>query len=158
VELVGHSLGGGLASAAALVSGRPATTFNAAGLHASTRRSLSGDGRPLHDGVEITAYHMKGEALTSLQRNMPIPEALGTSVSVPASGAPDVVEALARVPTLGLLPVGARAVRKVHRHTMAPMIGSLEAAARTLQHKDGAQPRQPAEDPHPPERRGLSDS
>jgi len=131
VQLVGHSLGGGLASAAALTSGKPATTFDAAGLHSSTRRSLSGDGKSLHNGVEITAYHMKGEALTSLQRNTPIPEALGRSVSVPDSAAPKVVEVLARVPTLGLLSLGARAVRKVHRHSMAPMISSLEAAAKT---------------------------
>lgn len=131
VQLVGHSLGGGLASVAALTSGKAATTFDAAGLHASTRRALSADGRSLHNGVDITAYHMKGEALTSLQRNTPIPEALGRSVSVPAASGPKVVEVLARVPTLGLLPLGARAIRKVHRHSMAPMISSLEAAAQT---------------------------
>src|SRR5699024_10737580 len=33
VEIVGHSLGGGTASAAAQASGKKATTYNAAGLH-----------------------------------------------------------------------------------------------------------------------------
>jgi hypothetical protein len=87
VQLVGHSLGGGLASAAALVSGHSATTFDAAGLNNDQRRRMSEDGAHLHPGVEVTAFHMKSELLTSVQRNSSLPEAFGTSVSVPhASG------------------------------------------------------------------------
>jgi putative lipase involved disintegration of autophagic bodies len=36
VEIVGHSLGGGMASATSRASGLPATTFNSAGLSPNT--------------------------------------------------------------------------------------------------------------------------
>jgi len=42
--VTGHSLGGGLASAAAVVAGAPADTFNAAGLNARTLLSPEGSG------------------------------------------------------------------------------------------------------------------
>lgn len=57
----GHSLGGGLASAAARSSGRPATTFNAAGLHPDTvKNGMSGQ--------PIDAVYVRGEALTGVQQ------------------------------------------------------------------------------------------
>lgn len=69
VTITGHSLGGGLASAAAIASGRPATTFNAAGLSDATIR----DARAIHrnSGVTTTdsvrAYYVRGEILSALQ-------------------------------------------------------------------------------------------
>lgn len=69
VTLTGHSLGGGLASAAALASGRDATTFNAAGLSATTIRqaetvrSAAGIGR----AGEISAFYVRGEILSAVQ-------------------------------------------------------------------------------------------
>lgn len=67
--LTGHSLGGGLASAAAIVSGREADTFNAAGLHPNTigralqiNRSLGGVGPG-----RVDAYHVRGEVLSGVQ-------------------------------------------------------------------------------------------
>lgn len=69
VEFTGHSLGGGLASAAAVASGRPADTFNAAGLHDNTlaaadaiREQTDARGRPV-----IDAWHVEGEALGLIQ-------------------------------------------------------------------------------------------
>src|SRR5690606_29140056 len=47
----GHSLGGGLASAAAVVAGIPADTFNAAGLHLDTLYERDGNGNPIPDGM-----------------------------------------------------------------------------------------------------------
>ena len=69
VTMTGHSLGGGLASAAALASGRNAQTFNAAGLsdatinQANTIRQTAGAGGP----GDIRAYYVRGEILSLLQ-------------------------------------------------------------------------------------------
>jgi pimeloyl-ACP methyl ester carboxylesterase len=79
VKFVGHSLGGGLASAAAHATGQPATTFNAAGLHLFNRNWFS--------SPPIDAVRVNGEILTGLQssvRRLPlvIPEARGTPYSI----------------------------------------------------------------------------
>tara|TARA_Y100001963_G_scaffold159672_1_gene264526 strand:- start:1953 stop:2858 length:906 start_codon:yes stop_codon:yes gene_type:complete len=74
LHLTGHSLGGGLASAAAILTNTYATTFNAARVNPSTigryGGSMSGANRL------ISAYYVKGEILNSLQsatgRRIPI--------------------------------------------------------------------------------------
>jgi hypothetical protein len=68
-EIAGHSLGGGLASAASAVTGIPATTLNAAGLHADTaRRYAERNGLAVFDtNRTVTAYQVKGEILTDVQ-------------------------------------------------------------------------------------------
>jgi Protein of unknown function (DUF2974) len=63
VSFTGHSLGGGLASAAAGVTGRPATTFNAAGLNADTVSNYP----PTSPNVD--AYYVPGEVLSGVQDN-----------------------------------------------------------------------------------------
>ena len=69
VTLTGHSLGGGLASAAALAAELDAVTFNAAGLSQTTL----GDARVIaaRDGQvttpDISAYYVRGEVLSALQ-------------------------------------------------------------------------------------------
>lgn len=68
VRFTGHSLGGGMASAAARVTGKPATTFNAAGLHPDTIKMCTVPGQP------IDAVYVRGEVLTSVQQ-MGLPEA-----------------------------------------------------------------------------------
>ena len=69
VTITGHSLGGGLASAAAMASERDATTFNAAGLSETTldeaNRIAGKDGRV--DVPDISAFYVRGEVLSSLQ-------------------------------------------------------------------------------------------
>ncbi|AML60122.1 Phospholipase A1 [Serratia rubidaea] len=65
VSIAGHSLGGGLASAAAVASGKPAWTFNAAGLNAGTVEKYGGSA--IGDGSKIAAYRVHGEVLTKLQ-------------------------------------------------------------------------------------------
>ncbi|HDJ1437906.1 TPA: DUF2974 domain-containing protein [Serratia rubidaea] len=65
VSIAGHSLGGGLASAAAIASGKPAWTFNAAGLNAGTVEKYGG--MAIGDGSKIAAYRVQGEVLTRLQ-------------------------------------------------------------------------------------------
>ncbi|RUL61606.1 hypothetical protein EKH79_18435 [Dyella dinghuensis] len=65
VDFAGHSLAGGMASAAAAVTGYSATTFNAAGLHPLTaKRFCDQNNIPLYDASQhVTAYQVKGELL-----------------------------------------------------------------------------------------------
>jgi len=68
VSITGHSLGGGLASAAGLASGRDTITFNAAGLHDSTiGRAREIAGAAGQADPNVTAYRVKGEILTFVQ-------------------------------------------------------------------------------------------
>ena len=71
---VGHSLGGGLASAAAHATGGPAITFNAAGLHSR----YMGPHSP-----SIRAHYIRGDILSFAQRNPALPSAAGTRISHP---------------------------------------------------------------------------
>jgi pimeloyl-ACP methyl ester carboxylesterase len=71
VLFVGHSLGGGIASAAAYATGGRAITFNAAGLHSSYRVGSPG---------AIRAHYVRGEILTTLQRWTPLPNAVGRPI------------------------------------------------------------------------------
>lgn len=66
----GHSLGGGLASAAARTTGNPATTFNAAGLHENTVKNPSSSA--------IDAVYVKGEMLRTLQMTPGVTQAAAT--------------------------------------------------------------------------------
>lgn len=65
IDIVGHSLGGGLASAAGMASGEATWTFNAAGLNSGTVTKYGG--QLIGDGSAITAYRVNGEVLTKLQ-------------------------------------------------------------------------------------------
>ncbi len=67
VRFVGHSLGGGLASAAQGGSGgKEASTYNAAGLHNKTVENYAGQGMST-DPAKIKAIRVKGEVLTRTQ-------------------------------------------------------------------------------------------
>ena len=63
LTFVGHSLGGGLASANSLSTGRDAITFNAAGLSNATKKNLN-----LNSRGTIDAYVVSGEALNIVQQ------------------------------------------------------------------------------------------
>ncbi|WP_165832236.1 DUF2974 domain-containing protein [Caulobacter radicis] len=64
VTLTGHSLGGGLASAAAVASGLPADTFNAAGLHEDTLDAARAGGAA---APQVDAYYLDGDPLSRVQ-------------------------------------------------------------------------------------------
>lgn len=68
-EITGHSLGGGIASAAGAVTGVQTTTFNAAGLHPNTAaRYVEENGGAVHDlRATITAFQVNGDVLTDSQ-------------------------------------------------------------------------------------------
>jgi len=79
VVFAGHSLGGGLASAAAYATGASAVTFNAAGLHSNYRTGAHGG---------IRAHYVRGDILTTFQQWTPFPNAAGTPVSHSGQGGP----------------------------------------------------------------------
>lgn len=93
VTFTGHSLGGGLAAAAAMATGQPAVTFDAAGVHETTAAraaEIRGDGSTMAsvmaetgDG-QIRTYAMETDILTNAQENSPIaglaPDAPGTQI------------------------------------------------------------------------------
>ena len=70
VNITGHSLGGGLASCAAIAGGRQADTFNAAGLSDRTLReanAISATSGRGGTGALVQAYRVHGEILTFMQ-------------------------------------------------------------------------------------------
>lgn len=71
-EIAGHSLGGGMASAASAVTGARATTFNAAGLHPDTPARFAKDnGLPTFNPEQsVHTYQTSGEVLNDVQNGM----------------------------------------------------------------------------------------
>lgn len=68
-ELTGHSLSGGMAAAAAAVTGNRATTWNAAGLNPETARRFGEQNHlPIYNNEQlkplVTAYQVQGELLS----------------------------------------------------------------------------------------------
>jgi hypothetical protein len=96
----GHSLGGGLASYAALQTGRPAVTFNAAGLHDLTLGSTPGtfgpddpdEARQRAANGLVRSYHVANEPLSSAQEGSGIdgydflPDAVGHRIELSEPG------------------------------------------------------------------------
>jgi hypothetical protein len=92
-EVTGHSLGGGLASAAAAVTGAKGITFNAAGLNPETVGAVDGAALNSQLKTQLTNYHVDGEVLTTLQTHTPgLPEAAGTPAPLPAQAGDDMVK------------------------------------------------------------------
>lgn len=90
VVITGHSLGGGLAAAAAVSTDTPAVTFNASGVHDKTLSRIGLDpdaaAREAENGL-IRRYAVKNEFLTELQERTPImrglmPDALGHKIEL----------------------------------------------------------------------------
>lgn len=70
VQFTGHSLGGGLATAAALVTGAPAVVSNPAGVHPDTVADFLAERNlapPADADADITTYVVDGDILTGLQ-------------------------------------------------------------------------------------------
>ncbi len=143
VKFVGHSLGGGLASAAAHSTGLPASTFNAAGLHVFNRSWFN--------APPIDAVRVNGEILTGVQDSMryvPIlaPEAAGTPY--PIDPAPGTASAYTRadlgwldalIPVMGAAKYAKAALmRSVDLHLMSSVNPALQAQHDKLAQKAAA--------------------
>ncbi|WNY82924.1 phospholipase [Cronobacter dublinensis] len=96
IDIAGHSLGGGLASATSMASGQDGWTFNAAGLHSSTVEKYGGSVLGSTDNIQ--AYRVEGELLTKVQEvnfwedlksmeGLPVPTLLKEGVSAFAPNA-----------------------------------------------------------------------
>jgi hypothetical protein len=82
LQFTGHSLGGGLAAAAATAAGVKAITFNAAGVHANTLKKY---GKVCEDALPLVInYFIPGELLTFLQTKTLMPDAIGIQKELPA--------------------------------------------------------------------------
>lgn len=89
--ITGHSLGGGLAAAAAVATDTPAVTFNASGVHDKTLERVGLDPDAVkHEAGQglIRRYAVQNEILTELQENKPIirhlmPDAVGHKIELP---------------------------------------------------------------------------
>jgi Protein of unknown function (DUF2974) len=129
VRVTGHSLGGGLASAAALAGGRDAATFNAAGLsdatiaRANTIRTDAGIGR----AVEVQAFYVRGEVLSAIQDggDRVIGAIFGGATGAAIVNAPEAYGT--RIPLMAVRPQGTPwyADNPVARHGMDWVLSSL---------------------------------
>ncbi|MEN1961267.1 hypothetical protein WCE41_13220 [Luteimonas sp. MJ246] len=83
VAFTGHSLGGGLASAASLATGVPGVTFNASGLSDQTLESLGFNPNAVRedaaDSGQLRRYIVNGDPLNAAQQDLPIIPILGMS-------------------------------------------------------------------------------
>lgn len=86
VQFTGHSLGGSLASIASLATGRPATTFNAAGVGDSNYLLAMAAGGKGKSQEQITNFHSGNDAVTMFQAVPdPVHPAAGAQVEVPSN-------------------------------------------------------------------------
>ncbi|MCL1635809.1 hypothetical protein M2650_14360 [Luteimonas sp. SX5] len=98
VVFTGHSLGGGLASAAALATGGAGVTFNAAGLSDDTLSDLGFSPNAARENVadsgQVRRYIVETDPLNTVQQDVPFlngtPDAVGTElrVALPAGMTP----------------------------------------------------------------------
>lgn len=76
VAFTGHSLGGGLASAASLATGIPGVTFNASGLSDQTLESLGFNPNAVRehaaDSGQLRRYIVNGDPLNGAQQDVPL--------------------------------------------------------------------------------------
>jgi len=132
VQLVGHSLGGGMASSASVATGAPATTYNAAGVHPNTIANF----KDKLNNAPIDAYYIKGDILSGIQDHSfgAMPEAIGKRLPMSpaksfafsdASGA-----ALAAALSFGPIGVigGTAAARGIRLHSMESVDAALANA------------------------------
>ncbi|ENM5763206.1 PAAR domain-containing protein [Vibrio mimicus] len=107
IEIAGHSLGGGLSSAASKAGDFPATTFNSAGLHKKTVARYGIPEVTQGSNDNITRYRIDGELLTFLQEDIPLvshltPSAIGNTTHTLPKPKSLTVEAVGATAALGL--------------------------------------------------------
>lgn len=134
IEIVGHSLGGGVASIIGLSTGLPTYTYNAAGVSNSTLSEMGLLEKKQAGDYDITAYHTANDIVTGLQTltmqdyigasavgnpvNIGIVSDVSTQVGAAITGA--VVGAVVFGP--GGAVDGALAGWQVQGHFMAPIV------------------------------------
>jgi hypothetical protein len=124
VQIVGHSLGGGLASAAQGASGLTTSTYNAAGLHPDTVPDYIGKGAAAQ-ADKIKALRVAGEVLTKTQEqgwmSGLMRDAVGVKSDLPPATSPEAFKALQQA---GKLSAGEDYA--TYLHGMDEVIGAME--------------------------------
>lgn len=113
VVITGHSLGGGLATAAAAATGIDAVVFNPAGVNDKTLKREGLDPDQVQKRAasgQIRNYIVDGEILNAVQTFLPIPKPIGQRVALPDPSPMN--------PMLKWLP-GANVVHAGNLHAMA---------------------------------------
>lgn len=125
VDISGHSLGGGMASAAAMASGKSTWTFNAAGLNADTVEKYGGT--VMGNASNIQAYRVDGELLTKVQEINLWEDAQGVNFNTPALLVKETISALSpdAIGTKHTLPGGTGSL--VDKHGFDQAIRCIEA-------------------------------
>ncbi|PID63274.1 MAG: hypothetical protein CSB44_02255 [Gammaproteobacteria bacterium] len=122
----GHSLGGGLATTAALSTSGHATVFNSASLHPDTAAQLEIS----RDGAEqqVVNYHVKGEVVTELQDNGRVPGSFLRPLLPFTITAVDIITVANPAPgqRVEIEPVSIINPSGIKRHYMASVLDSLE--------------------------------
>lgn len=80
LKITGHSLGGGLATLAAAITNKSATTFNSAGVHRNTLKRYMIDHLEFKESAEqgqVIRTVVKGEILNAIQDHTPLPNSIG---------------------------------------------------------------------------------
>ncbi|WP_394824845.1 hypothetical protein [Pendulispora albinea] len=91
IVFTGHSLGGDLASQAAIVGGAPAVTFNAKGTDPRLALSVAkiSPSEYKSRANDVRGYVVKGEILNGMQDHSPLPGNLGHRVELAPTGGPN---------------------------------------------------------------------
>ncbi|OTA14746.1 phospholipase A [Xenorhabdus vietnamensis] len=85
VIFTGHSLGGGLATVAALATGKPAVIYNSAGVSDATLKHmgiLPEVARELAGSGLIRHYTVQHDWLDNLQKTLPVPQPMGSTIGL----------------------------------------------------------------------------
>ncbi|REF27512.1 hypothetical protein BDD26_2300 [Xenorhabdus cabanillasii] len=83
VIFTGHSMGGGLASMAALTAGKPAVIFNSAGVSDWTLKRMGWSpevAREMAENGLIRNYIVENDWLHNLQKRLPLPQPMGNQI------------------------------------------------------------------------------
>jgi uncharacterized Zn-binding protein involved in type VI secretion len=125
-RFVGHSLGGGMASAAARSSGLPATTFNAAGLRSNTVSNALPS--------EIDGVYLDGEILRASQEIPGMPRTAETRAWRLPPDEPEMSEGIRQAYERdGILAAGKyAAMRSVNLHLMDEVIPAIHLKQRSI--------------------------
>jgi hypothetical protein len=131
VVFTGHSLGGGLASAAMVATDTPGMTFNSAGLSDKSMKRLGLDPDAVREHVEngqIRNYQVKGEILTHMQeKNLAtrfvMPDAIGRDMPLPD---PDPLKGIHKINPFEKIP------HRVDLHSMESVMQAWQMKHGTL--------------------------
>ncbi|CDG20634.1 FliA regulated lipase [Xenorhabdus poinarii G6] len=85
IIFTGHSLGGGLATVAALTTGKPAIIYNSAGVSNSTLENMGVSpavARELADSGLIRHYSVQHDWLDNLQKALPVEQPMGHKIEL----------------------------------------------------------------------------